>query len=465
MRPSRPSMPRPDEASMRHTIHRDAVDTVCESTDCNDLAPTPNDMANQGHMAEDRNCGSKMGEGSYVEDHVPVSLLSPTPSSTRMDIESQRSSWASSASTAVVSGTRWEKQRASDIGVADGPTVQLQGSAHSPTLPLPPNFASNMIAHEMGAQAGCAEERETCNESHNVPTVPTEIGEYLRCEPVLGHGSFSTVFEGVHRTTSERVAIKAVQVGKRGPEGFHHEVRMNKVISAHVNVVRFLDSVPPDQIGPLGYLIFELCDGGELFMQLVPNAGLEPRARIGIYFSQLVAAVAHVHRCGVCHLDIKPENLLLCKQSGRLKLADFGLSTLAEDGVVQGIHGSRSYAAPENLKSKAPSGAHSECHIGDLAYDGQRADMWSVGVVLFLFLYGYTPWSVAHDSNQEYHMYKTCEGFPTVKPWVRMPTVFRKLFHHTLSIKPHKRWTADDLKVYITHDLGWRVPANVAAAP
>jgi serine/threonine protein kinase len=159
----------------------------------------------------------------------------------------------------------------------------------------------------------------------------------------------------------------------------------------------------PERDGPLGYLIFELCDGGELFLQLVPNAGLAPRTRIGVYFSQLVTAVAHVHACGVCHLDIKPENLLLCKRSGRLKLADFGLSTLAENGGVQGTRGSRSYAAPENLQSKAPSGAHSECQMG-LAYDGQRADMWSIGIVLFLFLYGYSPWDVAHDSSYEFRM-------------------------------------------------------------
>lgn len=170
--------------------------------------------------------------------------------------------------------------------------------------------------------------------------------------------------------------------------------------TSHIRCVWF----QPERDGQLGYLIFELCDGGELFLQLVPNSGLAPRSRIGTYFSQLVAAVSHVHGCGLCHLDIKPENLLLCKRSGRLKLGDFGLSALSEDGCVQGTRGSRSYAAPENLRSKVSAGAHSECHIGELAYDGQRADIWSVGIVLFLFLYGYTPWDVAHDSSYEFRM-------------------------------------------------------------
>lgn len=246
-----------------------------------------------------------------------------------------------------------------------------------------------------------------------------------------------------------------------------------------------------------------------MFQHLEPNSGLTPRSRIGVYFAQLVSAVVHVHGCGLCHLDIKPENLLI-GHNGVLKLADFGLSTLAEDGVVQvgcpsiepphrcitlwvycsipdhsdvsnqfistlhestqliqtlywrtqGCRGSRSYAAPENVLSKAPAGAQSECRIGDLAYDGQRADIWSVGVVLFLFLYGFTPWDVAHDSSYEYRMYKALDGFPTAKPWTRMPSVFRKLFHHTLAIRPHKRWTAEELQTAITHDLGWRPPPS-----
>mmetsp|Transcript_36924 Transcript_36924/g.96700 ORF Transcript_36924/g.96700 Transcript_36924/m.96700 type:complete len:416 (+) Transcript_36924:92-1339(+) len=355
---------------------------------------------------------------------------------------------------------RWQKQPAADA-YASG-----DGSPQSAS-PIP----SNILAHELGApswgrrgdtaamecEGGTAEDA-ACNESHTAPAVPTDIGDYVRSDDVLGRGSFSTVFEGIRQSTGDAVAIKAVQMGRRGIEAFQHEVRMNKVLEAHPNVVRLMDSVAPGRDGPLGFLVFELCTGGELFLQLVPNAGLAPRSRIGTYFSQLVAAVAHVHRCGLCHLDIKPENLLLCKQSGRLKLGDFGLSTLAEDGAVQGVRGSRSYAAPENLRSKATGGAHAEC-LGDLAYNGQQADMWSVGVVLFLFLYGYTPWDVADNSSYEFRMYKMVEGFPAIKPWTRMPTVFRKLFMHTLSVWPSKRWTAEELQTCITHDLGWRVPS------
>jgi serine/threonine protein kinase len=105
--------------------------------------------------------------------------------------------------------------------------------------------------------------------------------------------------------------------------------------SIHESLARFALFVALQCEGPIdGFLVFELCDGGEMFQHLEPNSGLTPRSRIGVYFAQLVSAVVHVHACGLCHLDIKPENLLL-GQNGVLKLADFGLSTLAEDGVVQ----------------------------------------------------------------------------------------------------------------------------------
>ena len=142
------------------------------------------------------------------------------------------------------------------------------------------------------------------------------------------------------------------------------------------------------------YARFSSLDLGfvHVFRQIVPSVGLSPRDRIGSYFAQLVEAVAHVHDCGVCHMDIKPENLFVTA-SGRVKLGDFGLSVLMEDGPVVGRLGSVSYAAPENLRSQRPSATIGEYGCGSSArasYDGERADMWSVGVTLFVFLYGFT---------------------------------------------------------------------------
>merc|ERR1719502_270433 len=145
---------------------------------------------------------------------------------------------------------------------------------------------------------------------------------------------------------------------------------------------------------------------------------------------------------------------MLLNHDGRLKLCDFGLSVLSEDGPLYSCRGSTGYAAPENLK----------CHYAAVAkravqgYDPLKADVWSCGVVLFVLIYGYTPWDIAREATPEYRLYKHTEGYPNSKPWTKMASVFRNLFHRMLCIAPGKRWTIQVVKAQIARDLGWRPP-------
>ncbi|KAK9032390.1 hypothetical protein V6N11_056660 [Hibiscus sabdariffa] len=96
------------------------------------------------------------------------------------------------------------------------------------------------------------------------------------------------------------------------------------------------------------------------------------------YFQQLIDAVAHCHSKGVYHRDLKPENLLL-DTSGNLKVSDFGLSALPQQGggLLHTTCGTPNYVAPEVL--------------GNEGYDGAAADVWSCGVILFVIMAGYLP--------------------------------------------------------------------------
>jgi serine/threonine protein kinase len=80
----------------------------------------------------------------------------------------------------------------------------------------------------------------------------------------------------------------------------------------------------------------------------------------------------------------------------------------------------QSYAAPENLRSGSS---------GCVGYDGLRADVWSCGIVLFVMLYGITPWDVAADTCAEYRAYRVSDGFPNSRPWNRLSTAIRSIFH------------------------------------
>jgi len=118
----------------------------------------------------------------------------------------------------------------------------------------------------------------------------------------------------------------------------------------------------------------------------IANEGKLPEDKARFYFKQLVEGLEHCHNNGVCHRDLKPENLLL-DTDGNLKISDFGFSTLNigdadGDGNTRAelLHttcGTPNYVAPEVL--------------GKDGYDGKKADVWSIGVILYVLLAGYLP--------------------------------------------------------------------------
>ncbi|KAH7298807.1 hypothetical protein KP509_25G059800 [Ceratopteris richardii] len=150
------------------------------------------------------------------------------------------------------------------------------------------------------------------------------------------------------------------------------------------------------------YFVLEYVTGGELFNKIAREKKLkEDEARK--YFQQLINAVDYCHSRGVCHRDLKPENLLLDSR-GNLKISDFGLSALPqqlrEDGLLHTTCGTPNYVAPEV--------------IVDRGYDGAKADIWSCGVILFVLLAGYLPFTDSNLVNLYKKIYKadfTCPAW------------------------------------------------------
>mmetsp|Transcript_78015 Transcript_78015/g.242951 ORF Transcript_78015/g.242951 Transcript_78015/m.242951 type:complete len:164 (-) Transcript_78015:76-567(-) len=88
---------------------------------------------------------------------------------------------------------------------------------------------------------------------------------------------------------------------------------------------------------------------------------------------------AHMHAIGICHRDIKPQNLLV-HADGRVKIGDFGVAIAMEgDFKIHGTEGSYCFFSPEMCRT--PYSGH----------DGRLADVWALGVTLWAFLYGSVP--------------------------------------------------------------------------
>lgn len=164
------------------------------------------------------------------------------------------------------------------------------------------------------------------------------------------------------------------------------EISIMKMIR-HSNVVNLLEVLASKT---KIFIVLELVTGGELFDKIVAEGRLkEPEARF--YFTQLINGVEYCHGQGICHRDLKPENLLLDDKLN-LKISDFGLSNFYTAPVDESnpvlLHttcGTPNYVAPEVLLDKG--------------YDGKKADVWSMGVILYVLMAGYLPFDEENISD------------------------------------------------------------------
>lgn len=193
----------------------------------------------------------------------------------------------------------------------------------------------------------------------------------------LGTGKFSDVYQAVELTTGLDWAIKVVEKGKLSDherEMLRSEIAIMRLLNHH-NVVQMRE-VYEDKVKL--YLVMELVEGGELFDRIRHKKVLSEFSAFHVV-RQLLETLKYLHDVGIVHRDVKPENILLSDDSDlpTIKLADFGLSKLV--GPEELIHvacGTLGYAAPEVLAQRPY---------------GKQADVWSVGVVLYLMLRGRLP--------------------------------------------------------------------------
>jgi 5'-AMP-activated protein kinase catalytic alpha subunit len=161
---------------------------------------------------------------------------------------------------------------------------------------------------------------------------------------------------------------------------FERELRILQTIR-HPNVVILEDVIyETDFI----FLIMEYCQGGDLLEFIQACGSLSPADARRI-FRAIIAGIEHLHANDISHRDIKPDNILL-DSAGTPKIADFGLSLdRVRDRLAETPCGSIEYCAPEV--------------IGRTPYDGRRADVWSLGVLLYAMLAGRLPWRAGDASG------------------------------------------------------------------
>lgn len=203
-----------------------------------------------------------------------------------------------------------------------------------------------------------------------------KVGKY-EIGRTIGEGTFAKVKFAQNTETGESVAMKILDrstiIKHKMADQIKREISIMKLVR-HPYVVR-LHEVLASRTKI--YIILEFITGGELFDKIVHHGRLS-EAEARRYFQQLIDGVDYCHSKGVYHRDLKPENLLL-DSLGNMKISDFGLSALPEQGVsmLRTNCGTPNYVAPEVLSHKG--------------YNGAPADVWSCGVILYVLMAGYLP--------------------------------------------------------------------------
>jgi serine/threonine-protein kinase len=211
-------------------------------------------------------------------------------------------------------------------------------------------------------------------------------GKYV-VEEVLGAGGMGVVVAAKHQQLGERVAVKflrpiyAVQV--EIVERFLREARAAVRIKSE-HVARIIDVGTMETGAP--YMVMEHLVGTDLDELLEREGPLSP-ARAAGYVLQAAEALAHAHVLGIVHRDLKPANLFLTRRvdgSPVVKILDFGISkdetttdTSRALTATSAILGSPHYMSPE--------------HARDAKNVDARADVWSLGVVLYELCTGKRP--------------------------------------------------------------------------
>ena len=204
----------------------------------------------------------------------------------------------------------------------------------------------------------------------------------LEIEELLGVGGMGAVYKARQPQLDRTVAIKILSEELAGDpsftERFSREARVLAKLS-HPNIVGVHDF---GTAGPYCYLIMEYVDGVNL-RQALRTGGFSPAEALALV-QEICSALQFAHGEGILHRDIKPENVLI-DSKGRVKIADFGIAKLVGQKdpsdvtlTLEGsILGSPQYMAPEQIETP-----------GDV---DQRADIYSLGVVLYEMLTGELP--------------------------------------------------------------------------
>ncbi len=264
-------------------------------------------------------------------------------------------------------------------------------------------------------------------------------GKYKLGEPI-GAGTFGAVYRAVHVDLDHEVAVKILQPSVTANDETLKRFRQEGVAACkvrHPNAVAVSDFGVSDT--GVAYLVMELLEGSGLENEIREQGRLSPRRCLEI-IEPVCDVLAEAHAAGLIHRDIKPENIFLHRtpHGEQVKVLDFGIAKLVGEAVTEEnltaegwVLGTPAYMAPERISST------------DL---NDRADVYSLGVMLFEMLTGSRPFTAVNRDPMSMIMMHLNSPTPTLRSFAPdLPEILEEVVTGAMVKDPAVRPSAREL--------------------
>ena len=258
--------------------------------------------------------------------------------------------------------------------------------------------------------------------------VVAAVGDQYDIETEIGRGGMSIVYRALDRRLKRHVAIKVLPPEFAFDPAVRERFRREAQTAAQLNHPNIVPIHSVDEKEGIAYFAMTLCDGDSLGQRLARRAR-PPVDEVRRVICEVADALAYAHLRGVVHRDIKPDNILLDRETGRALVTDFGIARAAEAGsrlTVTGIAvGTPAYMSPEQA-------------IGEHEIDG-RSDIYSLGVVGYQMLTGVTPF-VANNTPSMLMKHVSELPSPIARHRHDAPPDLSAAIERALAKRPDDRW-------------------------
>jgi len=199
----------------------------------------------------------------------------------------------------------------------------------------------------------------------------------------LGRGKFGVVYQVQDKDSKRIYASKHIKTRKKEQrEKVVEEIAILKKFS-NPHIIRFINAFEtPSEV----ILVMEYLDGGELFERVAADDFNLTESDCCLFMRQICRGVQYLHNHNIVHLDLKPENVVCTqRENATVKIIDFGTAMELEPGEqIKSLVGTPEFVAPE---------------VVNYDFISTGTDMWSLGVICYILLSGYSPFMGDNDTE------------------------------------------------------------------